>query len=216
MDAERLIGALIEGSLGGRRGRRSAVTRLTGGTGSLINAQTLLTAAGLAWGLYETAMAGSSGGGSTGSTPGGASPGPGPASPPPLPVPPGPATPATSGADAEVRRLVRLTLSAARADGDLSLEERGRVLAQAKELGAEELVTEELRAPRPLAEITAGVTDPRLRAEMYRLAYGIVRSDDGVSGAERIYLAQLAHQLGLDPGATKRIAAEADAATTAG
>ncbi len=30
------------------------------------------------------------------------------------------------------------------------------------------------------------------------LAFTIVRADDAVSGAERIYLAQLAHALGLD------------------
>ena len=106
---------------------------------------------------------------------------------------------------------MRLTLSAARADGDLSLEERGRILANARDVGAEDLVTEELRPLRPLAEIVAGVTDPELKAELYTLAYGIVRSDDGVTGAERIYLAQLAHQLGLDPAATQRLETEADA-----
>jgi uncharacterized membrane protein YebE (DUF533 family) len=110
-----------------------------------------------------------------------------------------------------VRRLVRLTLSAARADGDLSLEERGRILENARALGAEELVAEELQAPRPLAEILAGVDDPALGAELYRLAYGIVRSDDGVSGAERIYLAQLAHRLGLPPDTTKRLENETEA-----
>ena len=58
----------------------------------------------------------------------------------------------------------------------------------------------------------AGVTDPKLKAELYTLAYSIVRADEGVTGAERIYLAQLAHQLGLDPAATKRLEAEADRA----
>jgi uncharacterized membrane protein YebE (DUF533 family) len=111
----------------------------------------------------------------------------------------------------EVRRLVRLTLSAACADGDLSLEERGRILANARALGAEDLVTEELRAPRPLAEILAGAKDPALGAELYALAYSIVRSDDGITGAERIYLAQLAHQLGLPPETTKRLEAAAEA-----
>jgi uncharacterized membrane protein YebE (DUF533 family) len=54
------------------------------------------------------------------------------------------------------------------------------------------------------------VSDPALKVELYRLAYGIVRSDEGVTGAERIYLAQLAHQLGLLPAATKGIEASAD------
>jgi len=198
MDAERLVGGLIEGALGGRRGRRHALRRLTGGSGSLLSAGNLLAAAGLAWGLYEAAQGTGTG-----------NPVPAAALPPPLPN--AGAIDATAPMPDALRRIVRLTISAARADGDLSLEERGRILAKARELGAEELVTEELRVPHPLAEIVAGVSDPALRRELYTLAYGIVRSDDGVTGAERIYLAQLANQLGLDPAATKALESEADA-----
>jgi len=72
-------------------------------------------------------------------------------------------------------------------------------------------VTDELRAPRPLAEIVAGVSDPLLKKELYTLAFTIARSDDGVTGAERIYLAQLAHQLGLDPAATRTLEDEIQA-----
>jgi uncharacterized membrane protein YebE (DUF533 family) len=198
MDPERLVGGLIEGALGGRRGRRHAMHRLTGGTGSLLSASNLLAAAGLVWGLYEAAQ-----GQTATSAPATGN------SPPPLPnaSPPGAGAPLPD----ELRRIVRLTISAARADGDLSLEERGRILAKARELGVEDLVTEELRSPHPLPEIVAGVGDPRLKSELYTLAYGIVRSDDGVTGAERIYLAQLAHQLGLDPAATKSLESGADA-----
>ena len=186
MDPERLLGGLIEGALVGRRGRGRALQRLTGGSGSLLSASNLLAAAGLVWGLYEAAQGATSGDASA-------------PAPPPLP----PASGAVAGAvPDELRRIVRLALSAARADGDLSLEERGRILGKARELGAEELVTEELRSSHPLAEIVAGVSDPALKGELYTLAYGIVRSDDGVTVAERIYLAQLAHQLGLDPEAT--------------
>jgi len=208
MDAEFLLGSLIEGALSGRRERRRAVSRLTGGSGSLLNAKTLLAAAGVAWGLYEAAQGGS-GTGSASSTASGTS---GPGAPPPLPAGAsgGSAAP-TSGPSEGLRRLVRLAISAARADGDLSLEERGRILARAREIGAEELVTEELTALRPLAEIVGGVSDPELKAELYTLAYNIVRSDEGVTGAERIYLAQLAHQLGLDPAATQRLETETDA-----
>ena len=197
MDPEYLVGGLIEGALGGRRGRRHAMRRLTGGTGSLLNASNLLAAAGLVWGLYEAAQAQT------------AASAPATGAPPPLPGTSG--TGASTPLPDELRRIVRLTISAARADGDLSLEERGRILGKARELGVEELVTEELRSPHPLPEIVAGVSDPRLRSELYTLAYGIVRSDDGVTGAERIYLAQLAHQLGLDPAATKALESGADA-----
>ena len=36
------------------------------------------------------------------------------------------------------------------------------------------------------------------RELVYTLAFAIVRADEGVSGAERIYMAQLASQLALD------------------
>jgi len=58
---------------------------------------------------------------------------------------------------------------------------------------------------RPLAEIVRGVTDPAIKKDLYVLAFAIVRADENVSGAERIYLAQLAHQLGLDPAAVQAI-----------
>ena len=65
--------------------------------------------------------------------------------------------------------------------------------------------------PRPLAEIVGGVTADAERRDLYVLAFTIVRADETVSGAERIYLAQLAHELGLDAGGRRRARA-ADAA----
>jgi uncharacterized membrane protein YebE (DUF533 family) len=108
-------------------------------------------------------------------------------------------------------RLVRLTVSAARADGNLSLEERGRILEHARGVGLESEVAAELQQPRPLAEIVAGVTEPGLRGDLYRLAFSIVRADETVSGAERVYLAQLAARLGLDASTTAEIEREAAA-----
>jgi uncharacterized membrane protein YebE (DUF533 family) len=87
-------------------------------------------------------------------------------------------------------------------------------------VGLESEVAAELQQPRPLAEIVAGVTDPGLKADLYRLAFSIVRADESVSGAERVYLAQLAARLGLDAAATPEIeretAAGIDAAATQG
>src|SRR5262245_42168899 len=82
MDESILFNGVLRSVLGGRRrsGRR-ALRYLTGGAGSLLsNPTTLLTAAGVAWGIYETLQSGSttaqgaagpaSGGGlSTASTP---------------------------------------------------------------------------------------------------------------------------------------------------
>jgi uncharacterized membrane protein YebE (DUF533 family) len=209
MTPERLLGALVQGALGGRRKKsRGTLRYLTGGRGSFINAGTLLTAAGLAWGAYEAATQKNRGGGMA------AAPGPVPTPPggPPLPPQPGAATSAALPAmPAEMLRLVRLTIAAARADGRLAEEERKAILAEARAVGAEALVEQEIQSPHPLGEIVAGVADPNTREQLYVLAFAVVRADEGVSGGERIFLAQLAHALGLDPATTARLEAQAAA-----
>ena len=219
MTPERIIGALLQGALGGKRKRsRGAMRYLTGGRGSLVNGSTLLAAAGLAWGAYEAATRnkGIAGGPQPPLPPAGSGTGPLP------PLPGAPMSPAGSAAGVpplpgsaeaprDLLRLVRLTISAARADGTLSPAEQEQILANAREVGAEQLVDYEVRNPRPLAEIVGGVGDPRAKEEMYQLAFAVVRADESVSGAERIYLAQLAHALGLDPATTARLESEAAA-----
>lgn len=215
MDVERMLGSIISGALTGKRKRRRGATRfLTGGKGSLLNASTLLAMAGVAWGIYETATA------KQGGTPAPAAPpwsGPqGPVVPPPLPGAPAPAVSAPAQPPApevppEVVRLIRLTISAARADGTLASEEEASILEHAKNVGAEAIVQRELQSSFALSQIVAGVVDPAQREEMYTLAFAIVRGDEQVTGGERIFLAQLAHQLGLDAQAVARL--ETDAAT---
>lgn len=207
MDAEDLLNGLIQGALGGGGRKRSyGASRVLGGASSLVNAKTLLAAAGVAWGLYEVASQPKPGlPAAVPTTPAG----PPRLQPPPLP-PPLPAAVSVAGALPEpVLRLVRLTISAARADGDLSMQERGVILEHARAVGAEGVVAEELQQIRPLAEIVAGVSDPKLAAELYTLAYTLVRADESVTGAERIYLAQLGHQLGLDAATSGRLETEA-------
>ena len=49
------------------------------------------------------------------------------------------------------------------------------------------------------------------RGDLYTLAFAVARADETVSGGERIFLAQLAHQLGLDAAAVaelERVAVE--------
>jgi uncharacterized membrane protein YebE (DUF533 family) len=108
-------------------------------------------------------------------------------------------------------QLVRLAVSAARADGEMTAQERDVILARAKEAGLDSVVEAELAETRPLAEIVRGVSGLAAKQEYYVLAFTIVRADESVSGAERIYLAQLAHQLGLDPAAVAAIEAETSA-----
>ncbi len=202
LDAEDILDGLVRGALSGRRKSWRRAGRAVRGSG-LINARTLLAAAGVAWGLYETWQGQQARGA-------GAPPVAGPlATPPPLP---GAASPAEdSGLPAPVLQLMRLMISAARADGDLGPAERERILAEAREVGAEAVVLRELESPRPLGEVVAGVTDPQLKEQLYTLAFTIVRADETVTGGERIYLAQLANRLGLGAAAVARLEAEAGA-----
>jgi uncharacterized membrane protein YebE (DUF533 family) len=205
---ERLIGALLQGAVGGRKRKRSrgALRYLAGGRSSFLNAGTLLTAAGLAWGAYEAATRKSEGG-TLGPAAGPVPPG----GPPPPPLPGTAPAAALPAMPAEMLRLVRLTIAAARADGRLAEEERAAILEQARAVGAEAVVQQEIDTPRPLAEIVSGVADPNTREQLYVLAFAVVRADESVSGAERIFLAQLAHALGLDPATTGRLESEAAA-----
>jgi uncharacterized membrane protein YebE (DUF533 family) len=213
LEAEDILDGLVRGALGGRKKSWRRAGHAVRGSG-LINAKTLLAAAGVAWGLYETWQSQQA---TATPVPAGypsaGAPSSGPhATPPPLP---GSAAPAPAAEEAGLPRpvlqLMRLMISAARADGELGPAERDRILAEAREVGAEPFVLRELDAPRPLAEIVAGVTDPQLKEQLYTLAFTIVRADESVTGGERIYLAQLANRLVLDPAAVARLEAEAAA-----
>jgi uncharacterized membrane protein YebE (DUF533 family) len=200
MDESLLLNGVLRSVLGGRRRRRSrrALNYLTGGgRGSFwTNPSTLLTAAGLAWGVFETMQkSGSLGsmgsGGSEGSVglssvgSQGSGSGSGSAS-------------SASAVSPEALRIVRLAVSAAYADGSMSDVERAAIVDQAKAAGVADIVEAEMQQPRPLAEIVSGVGDAAQRATMYVLGYSMVRGDEQPSGAERIYLAQLANLLGID------------------
>lgn len=191
MDAEAVLESILRGTLSSRR-KSSHRTMRAVGRGMLANPQVLVTLAGLAWGAFETLK------------------GDGQATPPPVPQ-----RPPSAGADPGVARLVRLMVSAARADGALGPEERSRILEEARKAGVESLVEREIENPRPLAEILAGANDPKLKRDLYTLGYAIVRADEGVSGAEKIYLAQLAHALGLPAADVASIEASASASIDA-
>ena len=201
------------GSRGRKRARKAA--RFLSGQRGFLTASTVIGAAGVAWGIYDSLQSGATGAaGATGAVPGapGASPA-GPVVPPPLPGTAVAASPAESrGVPFEVLRVVRLAVSAARADGTLLPAERALILSHAREAGVESVVEEELASPRSLTEIVSGISEDQRKRDLYILAFTIVRADEHVSGAERIYLAQLAHQLGLD--AATAAAIEADTAAT--
>lgn len=187
------------GKAGRKRARRAE--RFLGGQGGFLTASTVMAAIGVAWGLYDSlqqqaAAAGPAAPGASAQTPG-APPAP------PLFVPP------------SVARLVRLATSAATADGTLSDSERDAIMAAARAAGVAPPTDDQLRTRQPLAEIVAGVTTDQERRDLYVLAFTVVRADEGISGAERIYLAQLAHALGLDAAAVAALERDTAAAIDA-
>jgi len=230
-DIEGLVGSVLRGALGGgRKRKRGALRYLAGGRSSFLNASTLLTVAGVAWGLWESAQA-STAAPVTTSAPG-AAPAQGLAVPPPIPgsatagtgvpltaPPPLPGTAPASSAPAavppDVLRVLRLTLAAARADGTLEPRERDAILTRARELGAEPLIAAELDAPRPIAEVVAGVSDPQTRQDLYTLAFAVVRADESLTESERTWLAGLAGQLGLDATTVEKLEQHAASRITA-
>ena len=211
MDTSDVVSIFLRGALG-RRGRKRAnraVNFLSGHRGFL-TASTLLGAAGVAWGMYDS-LKGSPATGATATGPVPAATGaPGPIGaigavlPPPIPGAAPAATPVGVIPD-DLLRVVRLAVSAARVDGALSPQERELILHHARAAGIESAVEQELAAPHSLADIVSGITDARRKEDLYVLAFTIVRADETVSGTERIYLAQLAHQLGLDAATAARL-----------
>jgi uncharacterized membrane protein YebE (DUF533 family) len=191
-----LLGIFLRGALGrsGRKQTRRASRFLGRQGGGFLTASTVMAAVGVAWGLYDSLKAAAPVAG------GAAPPVPAPPAAPPLVLPP------------EVGRVVRLAVSAARADGELVEAEREAIRRHAREAGIAEHVDAELAQPRPLSEIVAGVTTDAARRDLYVLAFTIVRADETVSGAERIYLAQLAHALGLDAAAAAALEQQTAAA----
>ena len=204
-----VLSVVLRGSLG-RSGRKRAsrASRFLTGHRGFLSSSALIAAAGVAWGIYDTLKAQGQGAEAVSGVPA-------TSAVPPLPI--GAATtgasvpPVTSVVESAldpVARIIRLAVSAAKADGTLSDGERAMILERAREVGLESVVEAELAQTRPLADIVRGVTDPVIKNELYILAFAIVRADENVSGAERIYLAQLAHQLGLDAAATQALEIE--------
>jgi len=224
MDESVLFNGVMQAVLGGRnrRGNRAMGYLGAAGTSLLSNPTALLTAAGLAWGIFETLQGGPEGQGSgsgaglntsgAGLNPTGSGVSRAAGAAPGLAMPPLPVVGTSIGAPmSDATRMVRLALSAAQADGALSPPERDTVLARARDAGMADLVERELQQPRPLAEIVAGVSDPAQRATLYNLAFAVVRADEQVGGAERIYLAQVANLLGLDPAMVQKLESAASA-----
>ena len=207
-----VLSIVLRGTLGrsGRKRARRATRFLTGNRGFL-STSALIGMAGVAWGIYDTLK-----GQNASAVPGvpqvPSVPEAGFGTVPSVPVASAPALQGAFEAALDpVARVIRLAVSAAKADGTLADSERELIMARAREAGLESVVEAELGQTRPLADIVRGVTDPQMKKDLYVLAFTIVRADEAVSGAERIYLAQLAHQLGLEAASVTSLEAETSA-----
>jgi uncharacterized membrane protein YebE (DUF533 family) len=226
MNPEFLVEGVLRSVLGGRRKRsgralryltrglaRGAghaardVTRMAtgfnrGSGGFLSRPGTLLGALGLAWGIFETLQHQNQNQSVQNAPPAGGVQG---APVHEVQVPPIPNVSAAPDPSPDALRMMRLAVSAAHADGPMNEKERAAILLQARQAGIESLLEPEMTTSRPLAEIVAGVDEPAERATLYVLAYTVLRADEQVTGAERIYLAQLANLLGLDAATVARL-----------
>ena len=102
--------------------------------------------------------------------------------------------------DARALLLIRAMITAANADGQISPDERQRIIAHvdAAELSSDErqVLEGELAQPRSLDEIVADVRDADTAEEVYLASR--VAIEPGTP-ADRHYLHQLATRIGIDP-----------------
>lgn len=179
-----LLGVLLTG--GGRR---------LLGTGAKIGASALI--GGLAYQAYQDWKNGKQ---------------PAAAAPEALPAPEGsafrPTDPAAANALAE--KLLRAMVSAAKADGHVSDDERTRIDGALQKLGleseAEAMIRSELDAPLDVRRVAAMATTDAEKAEIYAATLLVV---DEQSLEEKGYLAMLAAAMNLDGELVKHLHAKA-------
>ncbi len=205
-DAERLLGKIVGEVIGGSSGGgdRSILENLASGGG-------LMTAIGLGMGAFEILRDQKKQQGATspaGTPPPPPPPGgrPGGSPPPPPPVPPVPGggsadlTRAAQQPDSEelARRMIRVMIAAAHADGVLDADEQEAILARLEkaELSEEEkrFLVRELDEPLTIEQLVEGISDPSVAGTMYMLAVSTITVD---SDRERDWLDTLARRLQL-------------------
>jgi uncharacterized membrane protein YebE (DUF533 family) len=175
-DPERLLGSLLSDSLRGRPGR--------GLKRAALSPQGLMVLGGVAIAAYEHFVTDKRGAG-------------GPP-PPPSAMPPPPPPPVGARSEGQVLTLIAAMVAAAKADGCVDEEEKGRLLARLEEIGAgaEEraVLAAELEKPLDLEALVARVEGPVQAAEVYAASAAVIDAD---TIAEQGYLALLAARLGL-------------------
>lgn len=115
-----------------------------------------------------------------------------------------------AAADELATHLLQAMVSAAKADGHVTPEERARIDGQLGNLGigdeAAALIAAELDAPLDVGRIAALAKSEAEAVQIYAISLLAVDPD---TEAEKAYLDQLAAALKLDPGLVERLHAEA-------
>lgn len=128
---------------------------------------------------------------------------------PPLPSPPPPAP----TIDPSQLRLLRIMVAAAHADGMLDPAERASIVAEleSQELSSDErtFIAQELSNPRRVSDIVQGVVDASEKERGYAAACVAIVVD---TDAEKKFLSELGHALGLTDERRKAIAREVQGA----
>lgn len=110
------------------------------------------------------------------------------------------AYPSLAMEDQHALLLIRAMITAANADGQITPDERQRVLSALDEAGAgpdeRRVVEHELDNPQPLDTLLRSVGDPQTAEQVYMASQMAVDQD---SEAERSYLQYLASRLQIDP-----------------
>lgn len=116
------------------------------------------------------------------------------------------AYPSLAMEDQHALLLIRAMITAANADGQISQDERQRILSALDEAGAgpdeRRVVEHELDHPQPLDTLLQSVRDPQTAEQVYMASQMAVDQD---TEAERSYLQYLASRLQIDPRRLQQI-----------
>lgn len=210
-NAEKLLGTVISEIMGSGSSHKKGKNSLLGG---LASGGGLMTAIGLGIGAFEILKEKKQ---SQPVSTGYAAPPPPPHSapawskstmPPPLPpLPtsqPNPAPVAVAASTTQIdpqelaKRMIRVMIAAAHADGALDEDEEKAILARLKntDISQEErlFILDELHQPKSISELTDGISDPSIAKTMYMLAVNAIAID---TAGERAWLDDLALRLSL-------------------
>lgn len=130
-----------------------------------------------------------------------------------LPEPSDSFLPTDSAASEDLsHRLLQAMIAAAKADGQVTPEERAKIIDALPQLGlgddAQALIADELAAPLDIGAVAALATGEEQAAEIYAASLLAINPD---GAAEKGYLAMLAARLKLDAGLVDHLHARARA-----